>query len=280
MALCPEKSLAGTLYQGWNYALDSFSDGVSGDIIGPRGAFEFYSLAVKEEENNLFVALNANLPLTGDPNPNVSNGSIAWGDLFFNFSNQDFLSASNNNQLFAVRFSAANDSSIPELGVYKNVQAKSVTNENSGFISLEQYSNTVINGGGVPTMADLAINNSYWEYTGFDNILNSIATGEKIGEINFLDNQSQSLLGLDFAHFNAVGSQIIAFSLSKDLFPSGSFIAHVLAECANDGMALQGELATQKPPEEESKDVPESSTPMSLLCLCLLVFSKGLRKQL
>ncbi|MGB3691644.1 MAG: XDD3 family exosortase-dependent surface protein [Spirulinaceae cyanobacterium] len=278
-ALAPQKSFAGTLYQGWNYALDSFNDGVSGDIIGPQGAFEFYSLAIKEEDNNLFIALNANLPLTGDPNPNVTNSSIAWGDLFFNFSGQNFLSASDNNQLFAVRFSAANDSTVPELGVYQNVTAKSVTTENSGFISLEQYNNTVTNGGGVATMADLAINNPYWEYTGSNNILNSIATGEKIGEINFLDSATQTLLGLDFAHFNAAGSHTIAFSASKDLFPSGDFIAHVLAECANDGMALQGQLATQPLPEEESKDVPESSTPISLLGLGLVILNRGLRKE-
>ena len=177
--LAPEKSFAGTFHQGWNYAIDSFSDGVSGDIIGPQGAFEFYSLAIKEEENNLVIALNANLPLTGDPNPNVTNSSIAWGDLFFNFSGQNFLSASNNKQLLAIRFSAANDSGVPELGVYQNVQAKSVTQENSGFASLEQYNNRVVSGGGVATMADLAIDNSYWEYTGSNNILNSIATQGK-----------------------------------------------------------------------------------------------------
>ena len=102
---------------------------------------------------------------------------------------------------------------------------------------------------------------------------------EKIGEINFLDSQNQTILGLDFAHFNAAGSHTIAFSTPKDLFPSGSFIAHVLAECANDGMALQGELTSQKPPEGESQDVPESSTLISLLCLGLIILSKGLKKE-
>lgn len=276
--LYTERSLASTLHQGWSYAIDSFNDGVSGNIIGLQGAFEFYSLAVKEEGSNLLVALNGNLPLEGDLNPNVTNGSIAWGDLFFNFSGQSFLDASNDQDLLAVRFSEFNDSGVQELGVYRNVQAKSVTRENSGFMSLEQYSNTVINGGGTPTMGDLTINNTYLEYTGSDNILNSIATGEKIGDINFLDGQTQMALGLDFGHFDAVGSHTIAFRFTKDLFPSGSFIAHVLAECANDGMALQGELAEKQLPGNEREDVPELWTPLSFLSLLLIRLKKPFRK--
>lgn len=267
----PGKSLAASFHQGWNYALDSFNDGVSGNIIGPQGAFEFYGLAVKEEGNTIFVALNGNLPLAGDPNPNVTNGSIAWGDLFFNFSGKNFLNASNNQELFAIRFSKFNDSRVPELGVYRNVQAKSVTRENSGFTNLELYSNTVISGGGTPTMGDLAVDNPYLEYTGSDNILNSIATGEKIGDVSFLDSPSQALLGLDFVRFHAVASHTIAFSFTKDLFPSGSFIAHVLAECANDGMALQGELTEKQLLGEEREDVPELWTPVSFLSLLLVL---------
>ena len=263
-----ENALAGTLHNGWNYAIDSFSDGVSGPIIGPAGAFEFYGMAIKQAGDTLVLALNANLPITGTPDPLAQNGSISWGDLFFNFSGNDFKTASDAKELFAVRFAANNDSGVSDLGVYGNVTAKNVTQTNVGFINLQQYDNTVINGGGTPSLADLASNDPYLEYTGNWNILNSINTGTKLGNINFLDNASLTAQGLDFAHFSAAGSQTIGFSFDRDLLPAGSFVAHILAECANDGMALQGEFK-----------VPEPSVLLGLLSIGVLFAVKTTKKR-
>ncbi len=270
-AIPAENVLAGTLHNGWNYAIDSFSDGVSGLIIGPAGPFEFYSMALKETEDDLFLALNANLPITGTANAQATNGSISWGDLFFNVSGQDFKTASEAGNLFAVRFAANNDSSVSELGVYRNVSAKNVTQTNVGFMNLQQYDTTVINGGGTPSMADLASNDPYLEYTGAWNILNSIAGGTKIGDIEFLSNSDLAMQNLDFAQFSAVGTHTIGVRFDRNLLPSGDFIAHVLAECANDGMALTGTLQSHT---NNGTNVPEPSTILGLLSFGLLFVAK------
>ncbi|MCP2732186.1 XDD3 family exosortase-dependent surface protein [Limnofasciculus baicalensis] len=258
---------AGTLHNDWNYAIDSLTDGVTGGVIGTNGAFEFYGLAMHENNERIFIAINANLPLTGYEDIDSTNGSIAYGDLFFNFSNQDFNTASQNSDLFAIRFAQVNDSGVKELGVYSNVTAKNVTQTNSGFSNLQQYSNYVRANGGIPSMADLAIDNPYFEQTGAWTILNDIASGHKVGDIVFLNNTELSLLGLDFSYFNATGSQSIGFSFNRSLLPSGYFIAHFLAECANDGIALTGQLS--QPQVEEVKTVPEPSGIIGMVLFAL-----------
>ena len=47
ITLQQQKATAATLSNGWNYAIDSFTDGVTGPQIG-GGEFEFYGIAVKE----------------------------------------------------------------------------------------------------------------------------------------------------------------------------------------------------------------------------------------
>ena len=59
IALQQQKATAATLSNGWNYAIDSFSDGVTGDQIG-GGAFEFYGIAIKETSDTAFIAINSN----------------------------------------------------------------------------------------------------------------------------------------------------------------------------------------------------------------------------
>ena len=99
-------------------------------------------------------------------------------------------------------------------------------------------------------MGDLAATDSYFEQTGDWTILNSIAAGTKVAEINFLTPATLSTLCLNFAQFNAVGSQTIGFSFNKSSMPSGNYIANFFAECANDGIAIQGSFEA----------VPEPST--------------------
>ncbi|HBB30291.1 MAG TPA: PEP-CTERM sorting domain-containing protein [Cyanobacteria bacterium UBA8803] len=262
---------AGTLHNGWHYAIDSFTDGVTGGVIGADGAFEFYSLALREETEHIFVAINTNLLLSGYEDSTATNGSIAYGDLFFNFSSNDFKTASTKEELFAIRFSVVNDSGVNEVGVYSNVTAKNVSQYNVGFSNLEEYNTYVIPTGGIPTLGDLTSQDPYLEQTGEWTILNAIASGRKVGDINFVDNTTLTSLGLDFNYFNAVGSQTIGFKFAKDLLPSGNFIAHILAECANDGIALKGELQVK-----EAKNVPEpSSVGASILFgLAMLAFNR------
>lgn len=259
---------AGTLHKNWNYAIDSFDDGVTGGQVG-GGAFEFYGLAIKESSERIFIALNSNLSLSGFPYSFATNGSISYGDLFFNFSGQDFKTASNKGNLLAIRLAKSNDSNLPTLGVYKNVIAKNVTLTNSGFSNLTAYNNLVLSAGGMPSLGDLDANDPYFDRVGMGTVLNSSASGTKVGDINFLSAAELSGLELDFGFFGATGSETIGFSLDKSLFPNGSFIANIFAECANDGVAIRGEL----------QSVPEPSTLAGLLVFGLSLGGYKLRQR-
>ena len=248
-ALQQPNATAATLSNDWNYAIDSLNDGVTGSQVG-GGDFEFYGIAIKETSDTAFIAINSNLSLAGYANPRTQRGNINYGDLFFNFSGQNFNTANANGSLFAIRFAAGNDSGVATTGIYTNVTAKSVTQTNSGFRNLNQYNKRVASQGGTPSMGDLAATDPYFEQTGTSTVLNSIATGTKVGEVNFLTPETLSALGLNFAQFNAVGSQTIGFSFNKSSMPSGNYIANFFAECANDGIAIQGSFEA----------VPEPST--------------------
>ena len=248
-ALQQPKATAATLSNGWNYAIDSFNDGVTGGRVG-GGDFEFYGIAITETSDTAFIAINSNLSLAGYATSAAERGNVNYGDLFFNFSGQNFNTANANGSLFAIRFADGNDSGVATTGVYTNVTAKSVTQTNSGFRNLNQYNTRVVSQGGTPSMGDLAATDPYFEQTGNSTVLNSIATGTKVGEVNFLTPETLSALGLNFAQFNAVGSQTIGFSFNKSSMPSGNYIANFFAECANDAIAIQGSFEA----------VPEPST--------------------
>jgi len=248
-ALQQPKATAATLSHGWNYAIDSFNDGVTGTQIG-GGDFEFYGIAIKETSDTAFIAINSNLSLAGYADPLAQRGNINYGDVFFNFSGQNFNTANANGSLFGIRFADGNDSGVATTGVYTNVTAKSVTQINSGFSNLNEYNTRVASQGKTPSLGDLAATDPYFQQTGNWTVLNSIATGTKVGEINFLTPATLNALGLNFAQFNAVGSQTIGFSFNKSSMPSGNYIANFFAECANDAIAIQGSFEA----------VPEPST--------------------
>jgi hypothetical protein len=253
-ALQQQKATAATLSNGWNYAIDSFNDGVTGPQIG-GGEFEFYSIAIKETSDTAFIAINSNLSLAGYASPLAQRGNINYGDLFFNFSGQNFNTANANGSLFGIRFAEGNDSSVPTTGVYSNVTAKNVTQINSGFTNLSLFNERVQSAGGTPSMGDLAATDPYFEQTGNWTVLNSIATGTKVGDINLLTPATLNALGLNFAQFNAVGSQTIGFSFNKSSMPSGNYIANFFAECANDAIAIKGSFE-----QGSAEPVPEPAT--------------------
>ncbi|MEH2151625.1 hypothetical protein [Nostoc sp.] len=62
---------------------------------------------------------------------------VGRSDLFFNFSGQDSQTASNNGQLFGVKF--ADYGSGLSTGVYQGVTAKSITQEHGGYSNLKWY---------------------------------------------------------------------------------------------------------------------------------------------
>jgi hypothetical protein len=248
----PKAVVAATLSDGWNYTIDSFNDGVTGSQIG-GGEFEFYGIAIKETSDTAFIAINSNLSLGGYADPFAQRGNINYGDLFFNFSGQNFNTANANGSLFGIRFAEGNDSGLATTGVYSNVTAKNVTEINSGFSSLSTYNTRVKSASGTPSMGDLSATDPYFEQNG--TVFNSIATGTKVGEINFLTPAALSAIGLNFGQFNAKGSQTIGFSFNKSAMPSGSYIANLFAECANDAIAIKSSFT-----KESSEPVPEPST--------------------
>ena len=252
ITLQQQKATAATLSDGWNYAIDSFSDGVTGPQIG-GGEFEFYGIAVKETSDTAFIAINSNLSLAGYADTFAQRGNINYGDLFFNFSGQNFNTANANGSLFGIRFAEGNDSGVATTGVYSNVTAKTVTQANDGFSNLSQYNTRVQSAGGTPSMGDLSAIDPYFEQKG--TIFNSIAAGTKVGEISSLTPAALSAIGLNFAQFNAVGSQTIGFSFNKSSMPSGKYIANLFAECANDAIAIKGSFE-----KASAEAVPEPST--------------------
>ncbi len=244
-----QQAHAGTLTGGWNYAIDSFHDGVTDGYVN-QGAFEFYGMAIKQDAQNIYVALNTNLGLNGKAYRGAGNGFIGYGDLLFNFTGSNLVTANNQKSLFAIRFDGKNDASVSSTGVYSNVQAKSVTGSNHGFSSLSSHTSYVNSRGGSASMGDLAENDAYFG----NSTVNVIKSGTKVGDIKYLTVDDFSELNLDFGQFGAFGSQTFGFSFDRSLLPTGDFIAQLLAECANDGMAIKGEF----------KDVPEPITGLVL----------------
>jgi hypothetical protein len=282
MGVTAAQANAGTLHNGWNYAIDSFNDGVqNGNTVGARSAYEMYGMAVKEDtqNNSIFVAINANLPITGAQFNGAADKHIGWGDLIFNFSGQNLQTANASGNLFGIRFAANSDSGVSSLGVYDNVTLQSVTSTNSGFNSLTHHRNTVNNLGGSASMGDLAYNDPYFagQITGTHKVLNSIKTGNLLGGINLINDFTG--LGLDFGNFSAMGSHTFGFSFDKSLMPVGEFVAHLFAECANDGMALVGELAVASVPGDGDVSVPEPSSMLGLLALGLTFAGSRSRKK-
>ncbi|MDA0865217.1 MAG: hypothetical protein O2890_02140 [Cyanobacteria bacterium] len=171
---------------GWNYAIDSFSDGSE---LGRRGAnsiYEFYGLAIKETADRVYVGLNSNMSLGGQYYNPAADDYIHYGDLFFNFTGEDLADAQGN--LFAIKFDAGNDSGVSETGVYGNVVSKNVAAQNSGFNSMNSHRNWA-NNGGTASMGDLdhqtqMDDGDYYFQQGNNSVSTSIQSGVLLGGLS------------------------------------------------------------------------------------------------
>jgi hypothetical protein len=272
---------AGTLRNGWNYATDSFTDSTDARTLNPNRdgyrvggtVFEIYGMAIKQDADNIYVALNANLPRGGARYPEsntayfvTDDGNIGWGDLFFNFSGQNLSTASANRSLFGIRFGVPSNSGVSTTGVYRNVKAKSVAVQNKGWETLNDYLTKVRENDGNPSAGDLNLSADE-SYFSQDN-LTSIDTGDKIGDITVLNSGELSRLGLDFG---TSGSQTFGFKFAKSLLPTEEFIASLVTECFNDSIALRGTI--------ESQPVPEPSGILGITALGLLFATSQLHKR-
>jgi len=249
----------------WNYAMDSSTDGHQiGGIVGSDSAFEFYGMAMMEKDGQVYIGMNSNLGLDGANSGYANDGVISYGDLFFNFTGDGLDDADGN--LFAINFANRTNSGVSEAGVYQNVTGTNVAAQNSGFDHLTHHANTVNRLGDGANMADLESDDAYWQsgINGKHQVTTSIASGERVGGINMLEATALTSLGLDFAGKGGVGSETFGFSFDRSLLPSGDFIAHIFAECINDGMAMAGNLASA---DVDPESVPEPASILGLLAV-------------
>jgi hypothetical protein len=253
------------------YTVDSTTDGVTGGLIGgaPVTGFELYGMGYVQKGDRLYMGFSTNLPiggydqaLAGVP---VAGGSIAWGDVFLNFSGQSFDQALAAGDLYGVRFDAANDSGVA-LGLHRVLTAQSVTASNSGFESLNSYINRVVALGGTPDMGAVALDGSYFDQT--IAMKNAIATGNRLADVTFISDFANHGFTSDFgfgANLPVTGAFTYGFSIGTDTLPLGDFVAHVFAECINDGLAFQGAIAAI--PSRSS--TPGATVPEPALTLAL-----------
>ena len=214
-------SEAGESDYSWQYAKDSYHDGVHGLNVGVDHLFEIRGMAFRElpgTEGNpakVIVVVNSTLPLSGMAQGNALGDVITHGDVFLNFSSSDFQTASEEANLFAVRFAELNDAGVQETGLYAAVTAQGLGVENLGFASLTDYEAWVNEIGGEVGYGDLSIEQSYYQQS---SNLNLISTGNKIADIEFLSLNDLLGLGFDMTRFCGEGTceATIAFSFDRD----------------------------------------------------------------
>ncbi|HNC52913.1 MAG TPA: PEP-CTERM sorting domain-containing protein [Accumulibacter sp.] len=234
---------AGTIYNGWNYAIDSFGDGSGG------ASFEELGLAFRQSGSTGYFAISGGMPLAGVPWGSALNGSVAPGEMYLNFSahNLDTQAKFTDARVYAIRFASANDSlgnvggSNTTLGLFQNVTVTNLAPQNSGYATLQDYYNHGF-GAASQAMGDLSTTTDVINYLGNGGMFPNIATGTKVADINLLNPVALAALGLDFAHFSAAGSNVFGFSVDLSSLPQGTFTAHFFEECINDGIALRGEV--------------------------------------
>ncbi len=269
----PQVAQAAELFEGWNYAIDSFNDGTEYSKIGDDSAFEFYGLAYQETADSVIFAFNSNLDLDGWQHGGAEGGAVGYGDMFIRFGDGNFADAEGTNDLYAVNFSD-NDSNL-DTGLYSNVTSQSLTHKNLGYSSIQSHTNRVANLGGSANHGDLAADDAYFNKNAAART--HIQNGTYESGITMLD----SFEGLNFGHFGANGSNTYGFSIDKSQLKMGSFVANFFAECGNDGIAIAGELTglVETPQDPDTRAVPESSPMAGLIVVGMMAGGAAMRKR-
>lgn len=277
---------AQVLGSNWTYTMDSFADGNDGNVgVGKNSNYEMYGMAMKANDGIISIAFNANLALAGQAYGGAADGNIGWGDILFNFTGKSLKDASATGSLLGIRFAGTNDSGAATTGVYSGVTAKSVAQENSGFSSFSQYQNWVNNNapntntgtkGGAIGYGGASVTEAKNYLTNVNGVsqdtnygqLNAIASGTKVGDINFLGASEIASLASGFAGLGGVGKYTVGFSFSQSLLgqfmnPANAVIT-LLEECTNDGMMLTATLPSTEAPVTPGEPVPEPATMLGL----------------
>ena len=257
--LTPVTANAATLYNNWQYALDSIGDVDGGPEYDMRG------MAYTTVGNTAYVAVSSSLALGGTTNfPDALNGRISLGDMYFNFSghNLDKASKFTDSQVFGIRFDVTNDSfgnliASPNtsLGVFGNIKTVSLASANQGPFTLDAYNSFGL-GRTTNAMGDLqSTTGDVSDYLGYTELVQTnIESGTKLGDISLLNRSQLSGLGVNFNHFGSqyddtASASVFGFSFDRRLMPAGDFTAHLFEECNNDGVAIniRGTAAVPEP---------------------------------
>ncbi len=237
--------------EDWDFVKDSFTDGtaiekrvngkggVSWATIYGGNQFEIYGMALKQEGNDILVAINTNIPLQGNDlsefiaaeGLTLTDNLIGLGDLILNFEGTKY----------GVHFTN-NDAGVQEFGVYTNISTKDVTASNIGWSSLTKYRKYVTDAGKTPSLGDVTFDEGYFNLAGkntYGQIV--IDKGTKIADIQMLD--SAKLPNFATAFGTAVGQYTHGFKFTKTAQMTGDVTAHLFAECFNDGVALKTNIA-------------------------------------
>ena len=271
---------AGELVGGWNYGIDSFRDGSGGSKYDIKG------MAIKETEESVFVALTGGTPLDGVKDNRATGGYIGWGDLFFNFSDDDFATALANGDVLGVNFAPHDGGG--ERGVYQVDSLKGIGKLNRGYKSMKQYFGWAKKKASLGTefsAHNKAGKTAVYKYLYGSEAANSpnhkntklvnvIDEGSWLGGIDLLGIDDLKGEGLNFglADGGMFGTQTFGFKFSRDLLPSGEYLAHLFLECGNDSIALAGEL-------DEAQETPEPTSWLGAIAVGLTMAGSRLRKR-
>lgn len=282
-------SNAGTLHTKtgfdteWNYSIDALKDGYD------RTTHNYRGLALTEANGQYIFALSGGLDYNEESDLNITHG-----DLFLNFSGENFNLANGGDKVFGVKFAPENDTDLA-LGLYSNVVAGDINNfanidhtprwnslrdyYSSGYGKVNSYG-TDLNS--IPLAYDYFSSKTIEQTTDQNTLfMNGIQSGTKIGDVSLLDQATLAGLGLDFEYFgdDAVGSAIFGIAIDKSLFagllPNGinEVMAHIILE-NGDGVALKGELDVSEgggvDPNRETTPEPNALFGLSMIGLALL----------
>lgn len=256
------------------YTSDGFRDGVTNGIVG-KGAtpgFELLGTGYMQQGNRLIVGISSHMPFGGFSSREVQGGAITWGDLFLNVSpDDDFETALAAGNVYGVRFNPFNDSPVA-MGVYQVTGTASVTDVNQGFASVNAYINHVTAAGQTPYFGTTVMDSSFNDLnrSKSDNV---IASGHLLStDVEYIQDLTTLGFASDFGfgdNLAQAGAYTYGLSFSLDSLPGGRFLAHLWAECINDGTAFEGEI----------KSVPEPSMLVGFATLGLIALAKGKRRQ-
>ncbi|WP_072620319.1 XDD3 family exosortase-dependent surface protein [Spirulina major] len=255
----------------WNYGMDSSADGTGllfGTTnkygVGLNSHYEAFGMAYTANEDTVTFAFNANFGINGSSYSRAADGNIGWGDMFLNLDpTKSFTQAKTDGDVLGIRFAGSNDSGIAagETGVYSNISTMNVTQDNAGWSDYGSYNNYVNKRGSVELIDGMTTAQAQG-YLGSHG-QSVMSSGTKVGNITVLDKTALTGMGLDFGSQGGQnGAEVLGFSFARSLLPGGelNWIAHVMAECANDTVGMTGDFAAVPPPSTPVGGQPKKET--------------------